>query len=363
MKILFYLGHPAHFHLFKNVFLQLKKNNHKIFVLIKTKDILEDLLKSHNIEYENILPEGRKDTKSGIAFGLLKRDIRMFSFCLRNRPDIMIGTSAEITHVGKILKIPSINVNEDDFDVVPLFANIGYPLANSIVAPECCKTGKWEHKTIKYNGYHELAYLHPKYFLPNKELIKDKIDISNPFYIIRFAKLTAHHDDGKTGINYSIAKRIIELLEPHGNIYITSERELEKEFERYRIQIDPINIHHALYYAQMYIGDSQTMTAESAVLGTPSIRFNDFVGKIGYLEELEYRYGLTFGIKTSETNTLFRVMNDLINTPDLKKKWEKRRNKMLSEKIDVSSFMKWFIENYPKSIEVMRKNPDCQYQF
>ncbi len=35
------------------------------------------------------------------------------------------------------------------------------------------------------------------------------------------------------------------------------------------------------------------MIAEAAVLGTPSIRFNDFVGKLGYLEDLEHKYGLT----------------------------------------------------------------------
>jgi predicted glycosyltransferase len=49
----------------------------------------------------------------------------------------------------------------------------------------------------------------------------------------------------------------------------------------------------------MYIGDSQTMTAEAAVLGTPAIRFNDFVGELSYLEELEYTFDLTYGIKTN----------------------------------------------------------------
>jgi predicted glycosyltransferase len=33
----------------------------------------------------------------------------------------------------------------------------------------------------------------------------------------------------------------------------------------------------------LYIGDSQTMAAEAAVLGIPSIRFNSFVGKLVYL--------------------------------------------------------------------------------
>lgn len=371
MKILFYLGHPAHFHLFKNVIYELKQNNHSINILIKQKDILEDLLKSSKLKYHNILPEGRKDSKIGIALGLAKRDWRIFRFCLKNRPDLMIGTSTEITHVGKLLHIPSINVNEDDFDAVPLFSKLGYPWASTILTPVSCPTGKWEQKTVKYEGYHELSYLHPKRFTAEKKQITKKIDLNNPFYILRFAKLTAHHDVGRTGINTDIANKIISRLKPNGNIYITSERKLEPEFESYRIQITPDVIHHALYFADMYIGDSQTMAAEAAVLGTPSIRFNDFVGKLGYLEELEHDYGLTYGIKTSEPEKLYKKIEELLEIPNLKEEWQKRRQKMLSEKIDVTAFMVWFIENYPKpalsgvegSVETMRQNPDYQNKF
>lgn len=67
-----------------------------------------------------------------------------------------------------------------------------------------------------------------------------------------------------------------------------------------------MHIHHAMAFAKMYIGDSQTMAAEAAVLGTPSIRFNDFVGEIGYLEELENTYQLTFGIMTSDRENLLK---------------------------------------------------------
>ena len=36
---------------------------------------------------------------------------------------------------------------------------------------------------------------------------------------------------------------------------------------------------------------------------------------------------------------------------------------MLKEKIDVTDFMIWFIENYPKSVQTMKVNPDYQYKF
>ena len=53
MKYLFYLGHPAHFHLFKNIILKLQNEN-KIFVLYKTKDVIKDLLEDFKVENINI---------------------------------------------------------------------------------------------------------------------------------------------------------------------------------------------------------------------------------------------------------------------------------------------------------------------
>jgi len=367
MNILFHLGHPAHYHLFKNLISYLLNKKHNVSILIKKKDILEYLLKQSGYEYLNILPKGRKNSKAGIPWGLVKRDWAMFKFCLKNRPDIMLGTSTGITHIGKLLNIPSIIVNEDDYNAVQLFSKLGYPLASNILAPTSCPTGnigsKWEKKTIHYEGFHELAYLHPNFFIPKYSKIEKIIVTLVPFYIIRFAKLTAYHDQGKKGITTKIAQKIIDILSPHGNIYITSERELEPQFEKYRIHIKPENIHHVLFYADMYIGDSQTMAAEAAVLGTPSIRFNDFVGKLGYLGELEHKYNLTYGIKASEPEKLYQKINKLIITPNLQQEFQKRRQKMLADKIDVTAFMIWFVENYPESARIMKGKPDYQYRF
>ena len=41
MKFLFFLGHPAHFHMFKNTIWELKELDNEIHVVIKTKDIPE----------------------------------------------------------------------------------------------------------------------------------------------------------------------------------------------------------------------------------------------------------------------------------------------------------------------------------
>ncbi|MFH2108807.1 MAG: DUF354 domain-containing protein [Chrysiogenia bacterium] len=363
MKYLFSLGHPAHFHLFKNTIASLKASGHEVFIVIKKKDVLEALLQKAGMEYVNFQPEGRGDSKAGIALGLLKRDLRLFSFCRRYRPDLLVGTSVEISHVGKLLGIPAVNVNEDDFDVVPLYSKLAYPWAKAILAPSCCRTGKWEHKTIHYHSYHELAYLYPRNFSPDRSIAEKYFSLDRPYFIMRFAKLTAHHDRGIRGIDSETAAKLIGLLAPRGRVCITSERELEKQFEPFRMAIDPADMHQVMAHASLYIGDSQTMAAEAGVLGVPFIRCNDFVGRIGYLDELENKYRLGFGIRPGQPEKMLYTLKELFQTNDLRAEWQKRRERMLAEKIDSAWFMTWFLENYPESIQIMKRKPETQWTF
>lgn len=364
MKILFHLGHPAHFHLFKNTISDLKNNGHKVFILIKKKDVLEDLLKSSGFDYFNILPDGRKDSMLSMIVGVLKQDARMFSFCLKNKPDILVGSSFAIAHIGFLLRTPSINATEDDADIVPFFSKITYPFTTDVLVPENTRMDKWKKKSTFYKSYHELAYLHPKNFTPNKEIVKKYLDADNSrFFIIRFAKLTAHHDYGIGGINNKIALQIINILKSHGNVFITSERELDENLEPYRIKISPKDMHDVMSSADLFIGDSQTMAAEAAVLGVPFIRFNDFVGKITYLEELENKYNLGVGIKTDETERLIETVESLISTENLKEIYQKRKEKMLEEKINYAKFLTWYIEDFPNSKKVMKENYNFQNKF
>ena len=48
---------------------------------------------------------------------------------------------------------------------------------------------------------------------------------------------------------------------------------------------------------------------------------------------------------------------------NLREVFQQRRQKMLSDKIDVTAFYTWFIENYPESAKIMKQNPDYQLKF
>lgn len=341
MKILFQLGHPAHFHLFRYTIDALNRDGHQTYILIRKKDILEDLLREAGLPYVNILPSGRKS-----SFTLMLRLWRVFWFTLRHGVDVLVGSTPEVAQVAWLLRRRSAIMAEDDAAIVPQFIRAVKPFADQYLSPVSCNNGPLEPKTTHYAGFHKLAYLHPNRFTPDPSVVDRYFPHDRPYFLLRFAQLTAYHDISAHagGITAEIAERLIQILKPHGEVYITSERPLEPNLEPYRLKINPLDIHHIMYFATLYIGDSQSMAVEAAMLGTPSIRFNDFAGRIGVLEELQHTYHLTTGIPTSQPELLYHAVKQLLETPDLRQKYQERRQRMLADKIDVTEFFTQFIE-------------------
>lgn len=362
MKILIEVRHPAHIHHFKFLIWELQKKGCEIKIIVSQKDVLIDLLKLLGFKYEII-----GTNQSGLLkkiFELFKQDLRVFKLCRLYKPDLVIGRPSQpILLSSCLLNIKSIIFAEDDFKAVFFNGLLAYPFAKLVLTPMITDLGYFNRKKIGYSGYQKLAYLHPNFFKPDANVIKGFIDTNKPFFLLRFAKLSAGHDLKATGITDKIGEKLIRLLEGHGNIYITSERRLGRAFDKYRLRIPPHLIHHTLYYAKLFIGDSQSMTMEAAILGTPALRFSNFAGELGVLEELELKYGLTYGFKANQFYEMALKIKELLKNRNLKEEWQKRREKMLSEKIDVTAFMVWFTENYPESAAIMKTRPSYQWKF
>jgi len=361
MKILIFISHPAQFLFFKNQISELRERGLRVFILIKTKDILAGLLDELGWEYYNILPNERGKSKFQIIWSLLIRDLKLFRYAIRRDIDLLMGTDASLAHVGKILGKPCITTLEDDYGVIKKLADLTYPFTSSILVPTICDVGRWERKKIGYEGYMKLAYLHPNRFSAER----DKVRIINdkPYYLIRLSGLSAHHDFGIKGISYELLDSIISRLSLQGNVYISSEKELPASYDRYRLLIPLTEMHHYLNFADLLICDSQSMAVEASMLGVPNVRISSFVGRIGVLEELEHKYELTYGVKPEDQRIIFEKLEELLSYSNLKGIFQARRQKMLSDKIDVTAFMVWFVENYPESVKIMKANPDYQNRF
>ena len=380
MKVLFMISHPAHFHMFRYTIDNLQKDGHKVVVVIRPKDILEQLCQNVGMPYYKVKNRPKKWGMFGLGLFLIEKTFEVWKICRKEKPDMLIGSDGVLAVVGKIIHCPAFECYEDDAEAIALYARMFFPLYTGLIAPDCCSAWKWEKKKISYKSYHELGYLHPNQFAPDRNVVeKYGIDADKPYILIRFAQLTAHHDVGIHGINTEIAQKMIDMLKQYGTIYITSERPLESQFEQYRIHINPLDMHHVMAFASLYIGDSQTMAAEAGVLGTPFVRLNDFVGRLSYLHELEYpkaigfvkdsqvsddiHYNLGYGHKTNDVEGFYSSIQLWLDTPNRKELCAKKRERMLADKIDYAKFLTWFIENYPDSARIMRENPDYQMRF
>lgn len=353
MRYHFYLAHPAHFHLFLNTINGLRGKGHDVSISIKSKDVLERLLVESGLEYINISSAERKPGSLAAIFAMLKRNWAHLKLFIGNRPDVFISTSAEFAPLGRLMGIPCVSMFEDDLELFPVYSRVFVPFLNHQLCPVACSAGPWNKhpKTIHYAGNHELAYLRPNRFQADKNRIRHCISEGSKTFLIRFSSLNAWHDDGVKGIDNSLARKLIAMLQNHGRVWISSERQLPTELEPMRLQIPASDILHLVAYCDLYIGDSQTMTAEAAVLGTPAIRFNDFVGKIGYLEELEHRFGLCFSFRTDQPDEMLACAQDLAKSENLKSRWKSKRRTLLSETIDPTELFVHFLDNYPSFVK------------
>jgi predicted glycosyltransferase len=80
------------------------------------------------------------------------------------------------------------------------------------------------------------------------------------------------------------------------------------------------------------------------------------------MSELQDKYGLIYSFHEEEKllEKLDEVLADLGKS---KSEWMTKRERFLNDKIDVTAFLVWFLETYPKSLEEVRSNPAVQHSF
>lgn len=353
MRILVDLGHPAHVHQFKNTIKIMEDKGHDILVTARNKEVSFRLLERYDINYVEV-----GNYKGGIlskALEMLNIDKKLYTLARDFNPDILVGGvgNVYVAHVSYLLRKPSIMFNDTEHAILQNL--LSFPFLSVICTPSCYKKhlGKTQ---IRYNGYHELAYLHPNYFSPNPEVLAEiGLREGDPFIILRFVSWQASHDVGHSGLTLDTKRRAIHEFEKYGRVFITSEKPLPQEFEKYRISVAPEKMHDLLYYATLLYGESATMASECAVLGTHAI-FCDFAGR-GYTDEEENDYELVFNFKLdefSQKKSINKAVN-LLQDPDLRKKGREKRERLLRDKIDVTEFMVWLIDTYPESIKATKE--------
>ena len=344
MRILVGVAHPKHVHIFKNFINEMEGRGHEVKILAVEKDITEYLLKQFDMPYTLIGNNPHQVYKKILS--VPKWEYLTLKIAREFKPDIYIGRALpHFAHVSSMLRKPSIIF--EDTEHATSVQKVCFPFTDAIVTPSCYKVDLGK-KHVRFEGYYELAYLHPNYFTPNPAVL-DEIGLGedDTFIILRFVSWDASHDIGHHGIRDRTA--LVRELERYGQVFITSEGRLDGGLAKYQIKVAPEKMHDLLYYATLLYGESATMASECAVLGTHAI-YCDFAGR-GYTDEEEEKYGLVYNFKLDESSIRSSLEKavELLGDNNLKNLGRKKREKLLEDKIDVTAFMVWFVE---KSVDV-----------
>jgi uncharacterized protein len=351
MRILFDMGHPAHVHFFKNTIRNLQRDGHQVKITARNKEVTLALLKAYGLDYEN-----RGEIYTGMlnkAFGMIKIDLKLMQIARKFRPDILIGVhNPYVAHVGSVLRKPVIIFT--DTENVKIASFLTYPFVDTIITPRFFKEKIDPKKHIQIQGLKEIAYLHPNYFSPDPKVLEELgLLPDEKFIIMRFISWGASHDTDLHGIGKGSEIELIRELSQFGKIFITSEKPLDRDLEKYRLQVPPEKIHSLLSYAQLYIGEGGTMAVEAGILGTPAIHIESTSSgqatgeSCGNFLELRDKYGLIFFYPT-EQMALQKALKILQN-PNSKSEWQEKQKKLWSDVIDVTTWLTDFIERYPES--------------
>ena len=341
MRIAVDIGHPAQVHFFKNFIWEMEKRGHQIFIAASEKDVVTALLKAYELPFTNLGSYG--DTMFKKIRRVPIKDFALYKAVKPFKPDFFVGLgSLRAVHVSWLMRKPCVMFEDDEFT---------YPLYHWFAKSVCGFSGfkLSGEKIIKVPGYKELAYLHPNRFSPGPDSRNKEKTV-----LLRFVSWTAFHDGGQQGFNLAYKQRLAAELSKYARVYISSEGLLPPDLAQYELTIQPEEMHTFLSKADLLVSESETMTTEAAVLGTPVVRCNSFVcdDDKGNFVQLEKRYQLIYNYRDPEA-ALQKAL-ELIKTPGLKEIWKEKRQHLLTEKIDVTAFMIWLVENYPDSFNAIK---------
>lgn len=333
MRILYDIVHPADVHFFNHAMAAQRERGDQILVTSRAKDIAIPLLERLGIPHRVLTRQGRG--AGGLFAELLARDWRLLAAARDFRPDILVANNSPcVAHVGQILMRPSLIF--DDTEIHRFNQWLYYPFVTEVHSPNCYRL-QLGSKQRRYPGYHPLAYLHPARFTPDRDGHSPTGTNGGPKRVLlRFIHRGAMHDLGGRGLNVADKRRLVEELAEVAEVRISSESLLPPDLDGHRLRVPLEQVHHFIASADLMVGESATMCAEAAVLGTPAI-FIDPHSR-GYIDEIETRYGLCVRYDPRQITQVVEKARAILAPERPRRAFAAAHVRLLSDNMDVAAY-------------------------
>ncbi|HLL90707.1 MAG TPA: DUF354 domain-containing protein, partial [Tepidisphaeraceae bacterium] len=330
----FDITHPAQVHFFRHLITSLQGDGHAVLVATRDKDVLHALLDRLGIPYQCLSRKG--GSVLGMAGELAARNGRMLRAARAFRPHVMVGRfGVSITLPGKLLGVPTLVCDENDY------APFQQLLSNSLATRLASFMGyrrDYGRRQVWCRAVPMWAYLSPAVFTPDPGKLRAAgVDPDQPIILLRLVAWAAAHDVGVRKPRDEEIEAVVDRLSKFGRVLISSERPLTG---RLATLANPVPIEHGLdlmALSALVIGESNTMAAEAATLGTPAVCCSPL--RAGYTMTLADEYKL-LAVTTTLAEGAALAEQWLSDPPALRARWRANRDRLAAESEDVTAFLR-----------------------
>jgi predicted glycosyltransferase len=339
------LNHPSDFHFFHGFMEKCRQHpSLKLLITARNRQYLPELLEHNGFEYT--LKQGRKRTLRGKAMNLFREIFWMISLARKNKCRAFVSfASPYAAATGFFLRKPVITFDDTEDNKL---IQLAYSCFSSlIITPECFEKD-FGGKHLRFPGIKESSYLTPSFKLFPGVVGKYLDPPGQSFIIIRFVEHIATHEQNQRGISPEMKNRLVRELQPFGQVFITSDSDVPDSLRTFMPEYESQDMHQLMAHASLFIGESTTMAAEAAVLGTPSIVIEE-KGR-GYIRELAKKSGhLKWFTPAQEEEALAAAIHYL-------KTGKGFSGTRYSETTDIGSLLAWLFEDFEIRVEELKSN-------
>ena len=331
MKVLIDINHPGQVHLFKHAARAWMARGDEVLFVARDKDVTVALLEEYDLPFER--GPTRRRGMFGMLVELFSKTARLTVIGRHFRPHIVLSLgSPAAAWAANLLRVPHLAFEDTEHSTEQY---VLYAPFTRWIATATCFRRQLGSKQLRYAGYHELAYLHPTRFTPDATLqARLGLEPDERYVVVRFVSWEASHDRGHSGFSADGKRRLMAQLAARARVIITSEQALPAELEQYRLPTSAGRVHDLLAGAALYVGEGATMASEAAMLGVPSIYVNSLGA--GTIDD-QQAYGLVYHLPQEAAAIAQAVA--LLDDADACAEHQRRRARMLADKIDVTAWI------------------------
>lgn len=332
MKVLIDILHPAHINFFKNIADTCEKSGHEVVITALNRGKVPAIVQR---EFPNrpvhIIGRHRGTRYSIIMEANIGRFLRMLWFFLQHRPTVGLSVGSFVSgFCFKLFNRKNYQVDDDP----ERFMNVLLEkfTATKLFFPPGVLS---DHpKVINFNCLKEWAYLSPRYFQPNEDVLTAYGLEKKQYFFIREVSTGTFNYMGQA--RNPVAGISRDFPEEYRVLLSLEDKSTRDQYpEDWIILQEPVDdIHSLMYYSRAVISSGDSMAREGAMLGVPSIYCGE---REMHANQLLIDKGILFHLPIEGTLELIRRLSSDDGLPG--KDQAEIRQELLTEWDDINQLL------------------------